>query len=238
MSREIQWRRVLVEAIVIVASILLAFGIEAWWAVQGERRLEREELGRVRTELMVERERIAGHQRQQEERASASLDFVGLVEALGTGGGTIAVPDSLLALLAGSPTYEAQTPTLDGLLRSGGFAVVRHAEVRSAIARLEERLASALRQQQDTAERMTTQLIPALIERGDMSHVLLNSRGAARLQFGGSVTQLRADPQIKGMVSYRYIQASSSGARLAEVGEAMDRLLAAIIEAVEGEEIG
>jgi len=32
----IRWRRVVPEALLIVFSILLAFGIEAWWSQRGE----------------------------------------------------------------------------------------------------------------------------------------------------------------------------------------------------------
>ncbi len=31
MTKQIPWRRVFVEGVVIVGSILLAFGIQAWW---------------------------------------------------------------------------------------------------------------------------------------------------------------------------------------------------------------
>jgi len=232
MSRDIQWGRVLIEGVAIVASILLAFGIEAGWAAEGERRLEREELERVFDELAGERQRIVGAERQQAIRASASLEVVALLKTRGTATATVAIPDSLLALLAGSPAFEAQTPTLDGLLRSGSYSVVSDLEVRSAVARLEERLTSASRQQLGTTQYTMTDLIPALIERGSMSHVLLNSRGAARSQLGGGATQIRADPQIEAIVSYRYIQTVASRDRLAEVGEAMDRLISAISEAI------
>jgi hypothetical protein len=51
MTKEIPWGRVLVEGVVIVASILLAFGVDAWWAERAEKRAEREELANVRQEL-------------------------------------------------------------------------------------------------------------------------------------------------------------------------------------------
>ncbi len=41
MSRQVPWLRVLVEGVVIVGSILLAFGIDAWWKGREERRAER-----------------------------------------------------------------------------------------------------------------------------------------------------------------------------------------------------
>ena len=44
MSEQIPWRRVFVEGVVIVGSILLAFGIQAWWDGLQEREEEREVL--------------------------------------------------------------------------------------------------------------------------------------------------------------------------------------------------
>ncbi len=45
MTRQIPWLRVFVEGVVIVASILLAFGIQAWWEETQERVEEQEILG-------------------------------------------------------------------------------------------------------------------------------------------------------------------------------------------------
>ncbi len=40
MTRQIPWIRVLVESVVIVGSILLALGIDAWWEGRQQRILE------------------------------------------------------------------------------------------------------------------------------------------------------------------------------------------------------
>jgi hypothetical protein len=60
LRKQIPWLRILVEAAVIVGSILLAFGIEAWWAGVGEQERERgyllslrEEFGEVLSQLAV-----------------------------------------------------------------------------------------------------------------------------------------------------------------------------------------
>ena len=50
MKTQIPWLRVFVEGVVIVGSILLAFGIQAWW----DDRQEREEEGRILAGLLQE----------------------------------------------------------------------------------------------------------------------------------------------------------------------------------------
>ncbi len=42
MKAQIPWLRVFVEGVVIVGSILLAFGLQAWWGERQERRAEQE----------------------------------------------------------------------------------------------------------------------------------------------------------------------------------------------------
>lgn len=50
-SKPIEWNRLLVEGIVIVASILLAFAIDAWWDDRQERQAERRQLLSIAAEL-------------------------------------------------------------------------------------------------------------------------------------------------------------------------------------------
>ena len=51
MKAQIPWLRVFVEGVVIVGSILLAFGLQAWWEERIER-AEEERIERVGLELM------------------------------------------------------------------------------------------------------------------------------------------------------------------------------------------
>ena len=52
-DEKIHWERILVEAVAIVASILLAFAIDAWWEYRGEREKEQE----ILQNLLIEFER-------------------------------------------------------------------------------------------------------------------------------------------------------------------------------------
>ncbi len=58
MNRQVPWLRVFVEGVVIVASILLAFGIEAWWDGVQDRAEEHEILLGLRVEFVDHRSKI------------------------------------------------------------------------------------------------------------------------------------------------------------------------------------
>ena len=58
MSRKSQYSRALLEGVVIVGSILLAFGVDAWWDGLQERASERDYLSRIATDLAEMRKDI------------------------------------------------------------------------------------------------------------------------------------------------------------------------------------
>jgi hypothetical protein len=58
MNRQIQWSRVLVEGVVIVGSILLAFAIDAWWGALQEATAELDYVERIRADLVETRANI------------------------------------------------------------------------------------------------------------------------------------------------------------------------------------
>lgn len=230
MPAQIPWPRVLVEGLVIVASILLAFGIDAWWAERTERRAEREDLVRVRDELLADRSRLESFARSQAESASASLAVLRQIADLPTGAGTIEAPDSLLALLLRAPTFETQTPALDGLLGSGRVAIVRDIEVRAAIARYQRSLRNASGRQNEAGEFVEQQLFPDFIQRGDVGDLLLNARNAVQLAAidPTTATQLRVDTIFEALVSQRYVTAAHTQVNIEQVVRVLDDLVSAI----------
>ena len=54
MTRQVPWLRVFVEGVVIVASILLALGLDAWWDGVQERQEEREALELILADLVAD----------------------------------------------------------------------------------------------------------------------------------------------------------------------------------------
>ena len=79
-ANSIQWKRLSVEAAAIVASILLAFSIDAWWAEQKDRRAESEILSRLHEEFTLNRDGL-GAMGTQNRVQVANVEMFKLLEA-------------------------------------------------------------------------------------------------------------------------------------------------------------
>jgi len=147
-TRQIPWPRVLAEGAVIVASILLAFGIDALW---GERSLRLEvegELRNVAEEIADNRERIAFSVDVLDRLAAAVPEMVDVMEA-SAGGSTIRIPDTLAWLgQAIPPTPDLSFGALDALVSSGRLAFVGDPVLRAGLSRLRSRMDDAAEGQQ------------------------------------------------------------------------------------------
>ncbi len=114
MAKQIPWLRIFVEGVVIVLSILLAFGIDAWWDELGDRRSERETLVRLQGEFERNRTLIESGSGQFRDVAAASQSLYEMAEA--SGGTAVPVRDSLLLVAISTSTFDPVTPVLDGLV--------------------------------------------------------------------------------------------------------------------------
>jgi len=127
------WFRVLTEATVIVASILLALFLDAWWGSVQERVEERETLDALRGEFEVNRDLldavVALHGRHEAFLAA----FYGTPSARLTQQD----PDSLLRglnlALTEVVTFDPSMSTLDALVSGDRMRLLRDAELRAAL---------------------------------------------------------------------------------------------------------
>jgi len=103
------WSRIASEGATIVASILLAFSIDAWWDGRQDRKAVTQALEAVRTETTVNLDRL-----------KASVEHHrGIVEAIGIAqqqGSTLGVQDTAVIDVE---VYEPQTGALDTLISTG-----------------------------------------------------------------------------------------------------------------------
>ncbi len=140
MKAQIPWLRVFVEGVVIVGSILLAFGIQAAWDGRQEREDERQALEALARDFESAAEVI--------DRELLSMDSVAIAAniILGwTGPSADSRHADSLALLMPSITRVAsfQPPlgTLQALLGSGDLRLIRNDSLRAALASFPSRLA-------------------------------------------------------------------------------------------------
>ena len=100
MKRKIPWPRILVEGVVIVGSILLAFGIDAWWEGVQDRQEEQSMLVELRSEFEVNREALVSTAQDYRETLSAMQTLVSASEA------NTRLPTASLDTLFASPFSE------------------------------------------------------------------------------------------------------------------------------------
>ena len=123
-NSRIQWQRLLAEAAAIVASILLAFAIDAWWDRTQQEALEAGWLAAVRFDLEATRDQINDSINEAEAIVGAAETLIGLLSSMST-------PD--VATLRDLADRMMQpigfTPTLPGFER--GFAEGRFSNLES-----------------------------------------------------------------------------------------------------------
>jgi len=133
MTRSIPWPRIFAEGFAIVVSILLAFGIQAWWEGRQERgdelrileglgadfRANREELNRVTGLHEDFQSRLVALQRLP----TSELELVPDEEM-----------DSFSRAMQGTPTFDPQDATLDAALASGDLGTIRDPHLRDLLA--------------------------------------------------------------------------------------------------------
>jgi hypothetical protein len=78
LNRIIDWKRLAIEAAAIVASILLAFAIDAWWDERGERMAEVVLLERLRHDFTEIQAALTGVDTEHQEASDACIYLLGL----------------------------------------------------------------------------------------------------------------------------------------------------------------
>ncbi|MDH3734117.1 MAG: hypothetical protein OEU54_11310 [Gemmatimonadota bacterium] len=135
--RRLPWLRILVEGFVIVGSILLAFGIEAWWQGQGEREEERDGLEILLRDLSATASQLAELQDFAQEGTNAAL---GAYAALSGDLATLdrgTVSDQLIRSLA-RLTMQLPRAGYSDLLSTGTLGLIRDRSLRDAIVQFYE----------------------------------------------------------------------------------------------------
>ena len=128
----IPWTRISVEAAAIVASILLAFSMDAWWDSVQDRAEEREIISLLRAEFEANQKvltRTAGIHR---------LNLGAMQEIISVSESVISIDDESLGLLflqaAGTPHYNPATGALAATISSGRIDLIRNIELRNRLA--------------------------------------------------------------------------------------------------------
>lgn len=133
LSTQISWPRIAAESIAIIASILLAFAIDAWWQDRGERKLEAaliEDLLRDFEASQSHLERwLAGNRRTLEDNSM-------IVDRLASAAPGHAFEAELgwVVSVIGAPTYSPTDATFQAAIASGRLELLHDPQLRRALA--------------------------------------------------------------------------------------------------------
>jgi len=127
----------LIDGIVIIVSILIAFGLDAWWDGHSARKVEQAHLAALRVDFEQTREHL-------QEAIEHETRSVALARQLTAGAGIAPVVegmlDSMMYELFSMPTFEPVQGAYHELLSSGELALIRDKPLRKALASWESRI--------------------------------------------------------------------------------------------------
>ncbi len=157
-----RWGRVVAEGLVIVFSILLAFGIEAWWSEQDERDAEAEALAGLRDDFVENLGRLASAMSEHAEVRDASVRVLAMTGPEASQIVSDLVMDTLVMALIAYPKVFPVTATYDALIASGRIELLESATLRRELARWSTAIADLREEERDAFTQMDQRLLPFL----------------------------------------------------------------------------
>jgi hypothetical protein len=183
-NQSIPWKRLSVEAVAIVASILLAFAIDAWW----NNRQSRLEIQDTIENLTVE----FGDAADEFARVIAGNKTViesadRILEALDSQSGSVTIDVDDFARLFMTPTINPQRGVLDGLITSGKIGAVPNDERRRSLANWPAILDDLIEEEkaaQTFVHEHLMRVLPSQVDSSAAFQLLINERIAAHTALG------------------------------------------------------
>jgi len=217
LARQIPWPRIFAEGIAIVVSILLAFGIQAWWeGVQG-RNDEAEILIGLRNEFREIEQSLALYQ-EFYDFSGRDIETLLALEGQAPRPIPLALADSAFWSLIFPPTFEPGQATLDGLITSGRLERLESQPLRDALNLWRTRRDEVLDNQLYGQDFVRSVITPYLAEAGvPMSRMYPANRAAALL--GAQVPPFPASllDEAAAMAAYDQVRATQQFRSLAAV---------------------
>ena len=170
-SQEIPWKRIIVEATAIVASILIAFAIDAWWQNRTERIIEVQYLQALQEDLLSSLELLDEDEAVQQRQ-------VGYLNSLLSTDSDTPYSDELRRWiddgLFNVGTYQPQSSALRDLESSGQTQIIRNPDIRRVLASVRQRMDSLEFTQRDFQLSQQTLIDPFLVDNFNLSHLMLD----------------------------------------------------------------
>lgn len=160
-----RWGFLFTEALLIVASIMLAFALDSWWDERRERVEEAEILHGLKEEFLLNRSKLEYRMNQHQEDLQA-LEQLLVAANLGRWESEEITFDRGISALVAPPTTDLGNGVLDALISSGRFELLENRELRIRLAAWAGVFGEAHDDEVMSRKFVFDQVIPKLIESG------------------------------------------------------------------------
>jgi len=156
--------------------------------------------------------------------------FSQIKEARKGGEETIMASGLTLRLFAYAPTFEADTPILDGLISRGQLEIIEDRNIQSVLATWERQLRDYTALAERARRYSDELLLPALYRRGDIGDIFMVSMSIFNPDDSAleERVQIRVDDELKGIVAGRYAPGRSAQGKFEELRSAAIDVIDAI----------
>ena len=228
-SSRIPWPRILVEGGAIVVSILLAFGIEAWWSARQLHLEEQNILRQLTAEFQTNAQLLAERRRDHEEILRAielvlSITGPELDQEMAESPEVRTAIDRMIRWW----TYDPQMGVISGLTQSGRLSIISSDLLKNALASWPSRVKDLVEDEIFAQHVTANQLEPFISDTVAMRNVASHGDvGASR--FSASLARLLSDRKFENLV---YLKLGLTLGVLEEY-EGLEAEIAAIQELIE-----
>lgn len=226
-SQNIPWTRLAVEAAAIVASILLAFAIDAWWADREIDRWQSAQLRALRDEFSVNLQALNVIVQSNDSAARHLESFITRVRDANDMN-QVTVSDAALVALINWRTSDISTGTLDALLSSGKLAQISNSDIRQALAAWPSVVGDAQEDENLARDYVENVLVQSLLGQGILE-LAYRSRplpGAVRIDAQiETESVLSVSPVLIEMATIRIVHSRMASASISQLREKIKYIL-------------
>ena len=237
-TQKIPWKRISVEAAAIVASILLAFAIQAWWEEQQEKRDEKTYLTSLRQELIRGLDSVAEREGVHKEVLDANVALINQIQDESRT--SVESLHHMFSLLSRPTDLRLPRAVFDDLVSSGGTQLIRSDDLRIALA-LYGRTLVRFQPSNDAAWATWEQRIQPYLEGRipRLDRLMLGSYGRNLRQSGeefpfglsrhnADFEGVLADPVFEDMIAERWLRVDARLRGIRDLQKLMEDIVAMI----------
>jgi hypothetical protein len=230
--------RRLSEGVLIVLSILLAFGIEAGWSQRGERVAEVEALRGLQSDFSENAERLRATMASHVVIRDSGVRLLAMTGPDATASASDLTLDTLVMNLIGGPKVFPVTATYDALIASGRIDLLQSAELRRELAQWTAIMTDLGEIEREARAQMDQRLLPFVWDYVPIVTLDLNvlpSYEDSELQasrFPRRYGELLRSLRFENAVEERMNSSRNAIDGIAEAEEAAQRVLSLVQEAV------